>query len=145
MRRFATVALILPFVLAACSKPVQRVDDAWVRLGASPSAPAAAYFTVHGGATDDQLVDVSSPVVIRTELHEATMTGTMASMTPINHPIPVPAKGKVEFKPGGRHAMLFDVNPGITPGKTLPLIFTFASGEEIHVDAGTEVAGAPTK
>ncbi len=28
----------------------------------------------------------------------------------------IPAGGKVEFKPGGRHAMLFGMNPAIKPG-----------------------------
>lgn len=136
-----TFALLL-LALTSCGKaPVLLVDQAWVRLAATPKAPAAAYFTVHGGPTSDRLLDVTSPVVIRTELHESMTKGRMTSMMPIEAGVEVPAKASVAFQPGGRHAMLFNVNPGIVPPRTLPLIFTFASGERILVDAVVKRAG----
>jgi periplasmic copper chaperone A len=136
------LALIAALALAGCGPdPVLRVDGAWVRLAATPKAPAAAYFTVYGGPKADRLLDVSSPVVIRTELHESMNHGGMASMKHIESGIEVPAAGTVEFKPGGRHAMMFNVNPGIVPPRTLPMIFVFASGERISVDAEVKLAG----
>ncbi|MBA3898219.1 MAG: copper chaperone PCu(A)C [Sphingomonadaceae bacterium] len=140
--RSATLAMIAALALAGCGqKAEQRVDEAWVRLGATPVTPGAAYLTIHGGPTADRLLDVSSPVVIRAEMHETMASGNMASMKRIEGGVAIPAKGKVEFKPGGRHVMLFNVNPGIVPPRTLPLIFTFASGERIEVDAALRRAG----
>ena len=55
----------------------------------------------------------------------------------------MPARGKVSFAPGGKHAMLFDVNPGIKPGGTITFIFTFADGLRIQQDAGVIAAGDP--
>ena len=141
MRRLVLAAL-LPFVLlAGCNKkPVLAVDGAWVRLAATPKSPAAGYFIVHGGPTDDVLTAVSSSVVIRIEMHESMASGNMTAMKPLAN-VPIPAGGQVEFKPGGKHLMMYYVNPGILPPRTLPLTFVFKSGERIIVDATVARAG----
>ena len=140
MRAFLPIAAIM---LVSCApEPELRIDDAYVRLAATPKNPAAAYFMVVGGPKADRLMDVSSPVVIRTEMHESMAgSGTMMSMKPIEGGIDVPAGSGVEFKPGGKHVMMFNVNPGIVPPRTLPMIFTFRSGERISVDAKVKRAG----
>jgi periplasmic copper chaperone A len=138
----ALLALAALVALVGCTRaPVLAVDGVYVRLNAVERGPAAAYFTVHGGPQDDRLLNVSSSVVIRIELHESMASGGMASMKPIEGGIPVPAGSTIEFKPGGRHAMLFYVNPGIKPPRTLPMEFTFASGNRILVDAIVKLAG----
>ena len=140
MRAFLPIAAIM---LVSCApEPELRIDDAYVRLAATPKNPAVAYFMVVGGPKADRLMDVSSPVVIRTELHESMAgSGGMMSMKPIEGGIDVPAGGGIEFKPGGKHVMMFNVNPGIVPPRTLPMIFTFRSGERISVDAKVKRAG----
>jgi periplasmic copper chaperone A len=136
------LTLLAALTLAGCAPdPVLRVDDAYVRLAATPKNPAAAYFTVVGGPKADRLMDVSSPVVIRTEMHESMKSGGMMAMKPIESGVEIPAGGAVEFKPGGKHVMMFNVNPGILPPRTLPMIFVFASGERISVDAKVMRAG----
>ncbi len=142
MRGLGLLALAAMALSGCGQEPELYIDGAWVRLAATPGSPAAGYFTLHGGPADARLLTVSSPVVIRIELHE-TMAGGggMMSMKPIDAGVAVPANGKVEFKPGGKHLMLFDVNPGIVPPKPLPLIFTFANGERIAVDAVVQRAG----
>lgn len=137
----APAALLLA---SGCAKEEElRVADAWVRMAAVPDSPSAGYFTIHGGPQDVQLLSVSSPVAIRTEMHE-TMTGMqgMAAMKPITS-VAVPAGEDVAFAPGGRHVMLWGINPGIAPPKTLTLIFTFSNGERLQVAAQTVAAGAP--
>jgi periplasmic copper chaperone A len=144
MRVAPALTLVLAFflALAGCKRePVLAVDGVWVRLNAVERGPAAAYFTVHGGPKDDRLLQVTSTVVIEIELHESMNHGGMASMKPISGGIPVPKGSTIEFKPGGRHAMLYYVNPGIKPPRTLPLVFTFASGTQILVDAQVALAG----
>lgn len=131
--------------LTACQPKQLYVDKGYIRLGAVASRPAAAYFTVHGGPTDETLINVSSEAAIRTEMHESMQKGSMSSMKAIDH-VAVPAGGKLVFAPGGKHVMLFDVNPSITPGRTTPLILTFADGLRIEYDATVIAAGdtAPT-
>ena len=125
--------------LAACSKPKELyVDHAWVRLPAVRGQPGAAYFTVHGGKADETLIAVNTDVAIRSELHE----GASGGMRPVGS-VAIPAGASVPFAPGGRHVMLWDVNPGIKPGKTIVLTLTFGNGERILQDAAVVDAGAP--
>jgi periplasmic copper chaperone A len=129
--------------LAGCQKdpPVLRADKAYVQLSAVPGNPGAAYFTVHGGPTAETLTDVTSPVVIRAEMHDETKMGAMTSMKPIESGVEIPAGGAVEFKPGGKHVMLFKVSPYLIPKQTFPLVLMFASGEKLEIEATVNKAG----
>ena len=139
MRNVAILGLVL--ALASCESPkVIHVGNAWVRLAAVPRGPAAAYFTLHGGPADATLVSVTSDVSIRAEMHESMQSGSMASMKPIQQ-VALPAGSKVAFAPGGKHVMLFDVNPGIKPGSPVPLLLTFADGQRITYKATAVGAG----
>jgi len=141
--RALVTCLALPLALAACNKPkVITISNAWVRLSAVQKNPAAGYFTIHGGGKDATLVNVWSAVAIRTELHESMSSGGMSSMKPIAG-VAIPAGQTVTFAPGGKHVMLFDMNPSITPGTRVPLLFVFADGQRIETSARGIGAGDP--
>lgn len=141
-RPFLMTLPIAALALAACQPKAEdvRVDDAWVRLSPVAGNPAAAYFTVHGGAKTDRLVAVTSAKAARVELHENVMDAATMTMRPIES-VEVPAGGEVRFAPGGNHAMLFDVAADVKPGATMPLAFRFASGRTIEVAARAQGAG----
>ena len=134
-------------LLAGCGGPKQvSVDHAWVRLSAIPANPAAAYFTIHGGPKNATLVGVTTDVAVKAEMHETMKqhegraehdddgAGRLGAL---------PAGATVAFKPGGRHVMFFDVNPGVKPGGSMTLTFTLASGERILETAAVVGAGDP--
>ena len=130
-------------LLAGCGQPAELgAKDAWVRLPAVAGRPGAAYFTLHGGAQADILLAVSTPAALRSELHETTDQAGVKSMNPTRD-VPVPAKGTVEFAPGGRHVMLFDLGPNVKPGGRIPLALVFASGKKLEVQAQVVGAGDP--
>ncbi|MBA4041539.1 MAG: hypothetical protein C0474_07055 [Sphingobium sp.] len=135
------LAATLLAAITACGGPATlSVDDAYVRLPAVAGRPGVAYFTIHGGAEPTRLLSVTSPVVVRTELHESMNRGAMATMAPIRD-VPVAASAKLIFAPGGKHAMLFDINARVKPGKNIPLVFTFANNQRIEVDVPVIAAG----
>jgi copper(I)-binding protein len=146
MRRLMIVSAAL-LALSGChakdsEKP--RILNAWVRLAAVPGHPAAGYFTVKGSNRDDRLVRIDSAVVKKIEMHETMAmngAGSMMTMAPMPS-LPVPEGAKIEFAPGGKHAMLFDIDARITPGTAIPMLFTFASGAAIEAEAKTVPAGA---
>ena len=142
MRRLVALSLAM-LALAACSKPKPLyVDAAWVRLNAVAADPAAAYFTVHGGPSDETLISVATDTAVRAQMHQSTTTGGMASMTPLTS-VPIPAGTVIRFAPGGRHVMLFDVNPAIKAGGAMNFTFTFANGDRILQTASVIAAGDP--
>lgn len=136
-------ACMLAMAAAGCSKPpTLSVDNAWIRLAAIPDRPAAAYFTIHGGPVDQTLINVTTDVAVRSEMHESmTGAGSMTAMKPIAS-VAIPATKDVTFAPGGRHVMLFNVNPGIKPGgRWVRLTFTFADGRRLQRNAVVIGAG----
>jgi periplasmic copper chaperone A len=138
---FVPMAFTALFLNACSAKPVEGVTDAMVKLPAVAGNPGAAYFTLNGGAADNRLMEVTSPHVVRIELHDNMMAGGMMKMTPIETGVAVPAGGKVAFKPGGEHAMLYDINPKIMAGAKMKLIFSYANGRKVEVDADVKAAG----
>lgn len=142
MRAMYAIA-VLAVSLAACQQPKQvHVTDGWVRLPAVKDRPAVAYFKLNGGEETVRVVSITSPVAIRSEMHETMQHGSMSSMTPVAN-LDLPKDGKLAFAPGGRHVMLYSLNPSVKPGGTLPLIFTFADGVRIQYDARVVAAGDP--
>lgn len=104
-------ALAMGLSLGGCGeKPELYADEGWVRLAAVPGRPAAAYFIVHGGPKPVNLISVSSDVAITSEMHEGGM-----AMKKVDS-VPIPAGATVTFAPGGRHVMLYDMNPGLSRG-----------------------------
>ena len=141
--RFGKFALVSALALGGCSHPpVLSVDPGYVRLAAVPSRPAVAYFTIHGGTANATLIAVDTDVAVKTELHESMTGGAMATMKPLDD-VAIPAGTTVAFKPGGKHLMMFDMNPGIKPPRSITLTFTFANGQRIPADLPTIAAGAP--
>ncbi|KQX26095.1 MULTISPECIES: copper chaperone PCu(A)C [unclassified Sphingomonas] len=139
-----TIAAVMALAAVSACHPKRAdtpaVSDALVRLAVVPGGPAAGYFTLVGGVKDDRLLRIDSAVANKIELHESVMDGGVMTMRPIAE-VPVPAGKTVAFAPGGSHAMLFGVDPRITAGTGVPLLFTFASGAKIEVEAKSAAAG----
>jgi copper(I)-binding protein len=131
----AAAAVIL---LWGCERPPEAVkvtvEHAWVRLPAAPGVPGAAYFTLRSNSSPMTLTSVSSPQVERIELHDSQMDGGVMRMRPIAT-TQFPDDGVVEFKPGGKHAMLFGIDPAVKPGGKISLTFSFTPAGQIVADA----------
>jgi copper(I)-binding protein len=135
--------LILMFT-ASCGQPAElMVRDAVVKLSPVDNNPSALYFTIEGGQSEVQLLRVVSKSVVRAEMHESVSdpkTGMM-TMRPIQR-ITIPADGKVVFKRGGKHVMLWGVNRIARRLEKLEAEFIFSNGDRIIVTAPLEKIAA---
>ncbi len=144
MFRLAASLVATAAALSACAPEKQlHVSDAWVRLAAVDGRPAAGYFTIHGGPVASTLISVATDVATRTELHESRMAESGGMTMDAIRQVPVPALQDVRFAPGGKHAMLFNLNPAVKPGGTLTFTFTFADATRIQLKARVIAAGDP--
>lgn len=142
--RHAVTLIAAAAALAGCAQEKQLyVDGAWVRLAAVPGRPAAGYFIIHGGPADATLINVSTDVAVRTEMHESKAAAGGGMTMDAIRSLPIPALQTVAFRPGGKHAMLFDVNKSVKPGATITFTYTFADGLRIQQDARVIAAGDP--
>ena len=64
----------------------------------------------------------------------------MGAMKPLDG-VDLPAGGRVVFAPGGRHVMLFGIDPVVKPGTAVPLRFGFDDGSTTEAEAKTVAAG----
>jgi len=133
--RSLTMASALLAATAGCSDPPPLyVDGGYVRLSANPAAPSAAYFTIHGGADPVVLREVTTEEAVRLEIHESMTQGGIASMKKVDT-VDVPARGTVKFEPGGRHIMLWSIDPQAAVDGKMSFSFVFSNGDRILVDA----------
>ena len=134
--RLIPASLLLSLALAACERPPAEprvtIEEARVTLPVLPGRPGAAYFKLRTNHPSTRLVRVSSPSAERIELHESRASGGVSRMRPAED---LTFDGTLEFQPGGKHAMLFGIDPALKPGATIPLTFTFDPAPPVTVEA----------
>lgn len=132
-------------MLASCdSGPVQRqvlhVASGYIMLGATPDRPAAGYFTVKGGSAPVDLVAVTADLAQRVEMHETVREKGMTSMRELVR-APVPVQGKLEFKPGANHLMIWAINGAAVREGYLPMVFIFSNNDRIQFNLTIKAPG----
>lgn len=108
------------------------ISDQWARPIIIAGRPGSAYFHIENkGAEADRLVNVTSSVSPRLEIHEHTMKDGVMKMGQVDG-IDVPAGGSVELKPGGYHIMIFESTRKYAPGDEIDLMLTFEKAGTIE-------------
>jgi periplasmic copper chaperone A len=148
MLRLTALALAVT-TLAACndageSRQVLRVASGHIVMPVSPDRPAAGYFTVEGGSAPVDLVAVTADLAQRVEMHETVKKDGMTSMQELVR-APVPVQGKLEFKPGGNHLMIWNINGAAVRAGRLPMVFIFSNNDRIIFDLTIKTPEAAAK
>jgi copper(I)-binding protein len=115
--------------------PGIALSNAQVRLPAVSGRPGVAYFTVsQASGTPHAIAAVDVAMVGRTEMHETMKSGEASTMAPLTS-VPVEPGQSVEFAPGGKHVMLFDLDPKLASAKQVELTVTFDGGDKATAKA----------
>lgn len=123
--------------VAPDAKPGITAGDGVLRLPAVKGNPAAAYFSVsNGGPAAATLAAVSVDGAGKAEMHESS-GGTMAPLKEV----PLGVGQTVKFAPGGKHVMLFDLDPKLAAGGTTEMTLVFAGGDKASIPLKIEPAG----
>ncbi|MCW1967339.1 MAG: copper chaperone PCu(A)C [Anaerolineae bacterium] len=136
-------ALILISVLFACSSAGSNsptgtsatsgnvsVSGAYATMNAGPNT--AAYMIIaNSGNTAERLVAASATDATVATLHETQNNNGVMLMLPARDGFEVPARGKVELTPTGKHVMLENVKRQLKVGDTTAIVLKFQSGKEI--------------
>jgi copper(I)-binding protein len=148
--RTAVPILAMLLALSACGQAAHHDHDAAgniaatnsasaatgpvVRLAAVPGRPAAGYFAYRVAGDRGALISVSSPQAGRVEMHETMNMNGMSEMRPLGR-IAVRDGETLNFAPGGRHLMLFDISRDVAGGGRIDLILHFERGEPATLSA----------
>jgi len=121
------------------AKPGLSLSGARLVLPAVSGNPAAAYFTLsNGGDAPVAVAGVHIEGAESTEIHQ-TSGGSMNLLASPE----VPAKGTLQFVPGGNHVMVFGLGETLAPNKTSEVTVTFGDGDKISAPIRIEAPGSP--
>lgn len=130
--------------LAACDRapaePQVTVEEAVVTLPVLPGRPGAAYFVLRTNNDPTRLARISSPQIGRIDLHETVTENGLSRMVPLRNSTFSPDE-PLAFQAGGRHAMLFDIDPSVRVGGTVTLSFAFEPAPPVTVEAAVRGPG----
>jgi len=144
------VLLISLMLVVGCSADsgdgitVKEVRAREVRENPGTGATSAVFFTIRNdGEQDDALIGATTDVAGRVEMHEVVpvevsdgkgeMVGMSQGMRKVET-VPLPAGESVEFRPGGLHIMLFDLQRKLVAGDLFQLTLEFENSAEQIVD-----------
>lgn len=119
------------------AKPGITASEGVLRLPAVKGNPGAAYFSVrNGGPAAATLAAVLVDGAGKTEMHES-MGGSMSALKDV----PLAPGETVKFAPGGKHVMLFDLDPKLAAGGTTEMTLVFTGGDKASIPLAIEPAG----
>ncbi len=106
------------------------VRDAWVREATPADKATGAFMTIENpNGAPLALIGVEGAGARTAELHTMKMgRGEMMMMEQVKE-IPVPARGRVDLKPGSFHVMLFSLEKPLVAGTMTSLTLRFSDGE----------------
>ena len=117
------------------SLPGVVVSDARIQMPAVSGRPGVAYFTVsQASGPPRSIASVAVELAGRTEMHETMKMGQAMTMKPIDA-VPLESGKSVEFVPGGKHIMLFDLDPKLRFEDSVELAVTFDGGDKATAEA----------
>lgn len=118
------------------------VSTPWTRETA-PGQKVGGGFMIVGnrGTAPDRLIAATTPVAARVELHTMSMAGGVMRMREVKDGLPVPARGKLELKPGGYHLMLMGLKTPLKRGSTVPITLRFERAGDVTVRLKVEAIG----
>ena len=107
------------------------ITNEWARPILVAGRPGGAYFHIENkGSVADKLINVTSTVSPRLEIHEHTMKDGIMKMSQVDY-IEIKAGNNVELKPGGYHIMIFDTSSKYQEGDQIDLTLHFENSDPI--------------
>lgn len=101
-----------------------------------PTAATSAVFgeIVNRSDSDRYIVSATTEAAGKVELHDVITEGDVMKMRQVSE-LKVPAKGKLELKPGSFHIMLFNLPKPLAENEEIDVQVTFKDGEQLTFKA----------
>jgi copper(I)-binding protein len=132
-KRLLAIVLLLPTL--GITQEALTMSDGWVRATPPNSRTSAAYFTLHNrGDTPLVVTRARASIAGAAELHNWREEDGMKRMYRM-HEVPLAAGEELQFVPGGRHMMMFRLDPVPAIGDIVTLCVGTESGDEACVEA----------
>jgi copper(I)-binding protein len=119
------------------------ISNPWSRATPKGSSVAAGYMTIKNtGSTPDRLVEGSSDVASKFEVHEMKMENGVAKMRPVKGGLEIKPGETVELKPGSYHIMFVGLKKPLSAGDHVKATLVFEKAGTVSVDYDVRAMGA---
>ena len=119
------------------------ISDPWSRATPKGASVAAGYMTIkNNGSTPDRLVEGSSDVASKFEVHEMKMEGSVAKMRPVKGGLEIKPGETVELKPGSLHVMFVGLKKPLSAGDHFKATLVFEKAGPVSVDYDVRAMGS---
>ncbi|SMH26137.1 copper chaperone PCu(A)C [Mesorhizobium australicum] len=111
-----------------------EIDHPWSRP-TPPSAPVAGGYMklVNTGTETDRLIEVTSPIAERAEIHRSVVENGVASMRPVEG-LAVEPGATVDFEAEKLHIMFIKPNRQLKDGEKFPATLVFEKAGSVDVE-----------
>jgi copper(I)-binding protein len=132
-----TLCAVIAFTITVRAGSLQ-VGHAYAPVSIGAGKTGAVYFMiVNETETPDRLVSAKTPAARKAEVHNHLMQDGIMKMRKVDG-LEIAAGGRVMFKPGGYHLMLFGLTAPLKEGSSIEVELTFEQ-------AGTVTLQVPIK
>lgn len=112
------------------------IQNAWIKDAPINHPTTSGYLTIQNkGEIDDTLINVSSSIASKTEIHQIKMEEEIIKMRPLSDGLIIPAGSTVDLKPGSFHLMFINLKTQMIPAQTHPINLTFLHAGTIAINA----------
>ncbi|GAA3938746.1 hypothetical protein GCM10023085_20210 [Actinomadura viridis] len=129
-----TGAATSPAVHGSAAAAPLTVVDPWVKT-ADKGMSAAFGTLVNTTGAEITVVSAATPASPSVELHEVTGAAGKMTMRPREGGFVIPARGRLDLRPGGFHIMLMDVVRPVRPGDPVAFTLTLKDGGTVRFTA----------
>ncbi len=118
--------------VAAAPTCLPKFEQAWIRSAPPGTTALAAYGRLRNDCAKPFVVkDVASKDFAMAMIHETRVEAGVSQMRPADS-LSVPARGSLEFAPGGRHIMLMHPMRELKPGERVWLEVSLSNGSRVR-------------
>jgi len=132
----ALAAFAALIALPAFAHDGVHINDPYARVMGGVGASGAVFFEIENHQQgDDRLIDATSDVADKVELHTHKEEGGVMKMIHVPEGFAIPAGGMHALARGGDHVMLLGLKSELKNGDTVNLTLTFEKAGEVQVQA----------
>ncbi len=123
------------------------VKDAYARSAGKTAKTGAAFMMImNHGSENDRLIDVTSDVAKRVELHTHKENGDgVMQMLHVEEGFAIPAGEMHPLKRGGDHVMFMGLNQPFEQGDMIPVTLVFEKAGEVTVEIPVDLERKPAE
>lgn len=144
MRALLLSVLILsaPVLAHNVEKGDLQIRHPWSRATPAGAKVGVGYMEIRNrGKQAERLLGASSPLAQRVEMHVTQREGEVVKMRKVES-FAIPARERVELRPGSAHLMLVELSRPLKTGERVPLTLRFERAGEVELEMEVQEIGS---